>query len=67
MIFWDRNINVIGNPDFYFHHMWDHLIGGIGPQHVRGGGNWKSNSTLKASEKLCDALNAGDWDGSKVS
>jgi triosephosphate isomerase len=30
------------------------------------GGNWKSNSTLKASEKLCDALNAGDWDGSKV-
>jgi triosephosphate isomerase len=30
------------------------------------GGNWKSNSTFKASEKLCDALNAGDWDGSKV-
>jgi len=30
------------------------------------GGNWKCNGTVESSKKLCEALNAGEWDSAKV-
>jgi len=30
------------------------------------GGNWKCNGTVASSKALCEALNAGEWDTSKV-